>query len=190
MRSVLSLALALTLLTACNKSDPPKEDPAPPPSATASATPSASAATSAAPSASASAEPAPSATPAAASASAAATTKPAVSAGAKPAASVAGPADGAGVCGPTPLPPCPLQGWMKTNTAPAMAAKDFGALATAFQKIQTFAPAGYTNWASISKDGAAAAQAQNLDAVKAACRGCHEQYKTKYKTEMRIRPLP
>ena len=78
---------------------------------------------------------------------------------------------------------------MKANTAAAMSAQDFDGLATALDKIATFAPPGYANWSSISKDGANAARAQNLDAVKAACRGCHNQYKDKYKKEMRARPL-
>lgn len=64
------------------------------------------------------------------------------------------------------------------------------ALATAFDQIVKFAPAGYTNWASIAKDGAKAAREGQLDAVKAACRGCHDQYKTKYKTEIRARAIP
>jgi len=78
---------------------------------------------------------------------------------------------------------------MKTNTAPAMAAADLPALAGAFDKIAKFAPAGYTNWASIAKDGAAAANGGKIDGVKAACKSCHDQYKTKYKTEMRGRPI-
>ncbi len=78
---------------------------------------------------------------------------------------------------------------MKANTSAAMAAEDFDALATALDKVATFVPAGYTNWASIAKDGASAARAQSLDAVKASCRGCHTQYKDKYKKGMRDRPI-
>jgi hypothetical protein len=78
---------------------------------------------------------------------------------------------------------------MKDNTAPAMAASDFDALAAAFDKIVTFAPPGYANWGSIAKDGAKAARAASSDGVKAACRSCHEQYKQKYKDEVRARPV-
>jgi hypothetical protein len=78
---------------------------------------------------------------------------------------------------------------MKANTSAAMSAEDFDGLATALDKAATFAPAGYTNWASIAKDGASAAHAQSLDGVKASCRGCHNQYKDKYKKEMRDRPI-
>ena len=79
---------------------------------------------------------------------------------------------------------------MKKNTASAMAAEDLPALAEAFDKIVTFAPAGYTNWVSISRDGASAARAGNLNAAKGACRGCHDQYRTKYRTDLRAKPLP
>jgi hypothetical protein len=78
---------------------------------------------------------------------------------------------------------------MKANTAAALSAHDFGALATAFGALAGFAPAGYTNWASISRDGADAARVEDLDAVKASCRGCHAQYKERYKRELRGRAL-
>jgi hypothetical protein len=78
---------------------------------------------------------------------------------------------------------------MKANTAPALNAQDFEALAIAFEKIVAFGPPGYVNWQSIARDGADAARVEHLDAVKAACRGCHSQYKNRYKTEMRDRPI-
>jgi hypothetical protein len=87
------------------------------------------------------------------------------------------------------MPPCPLYAWMKANTSAAMSAQDFDALAVALDKVVGFAPAGYPNWASIAKDGANAARAQSLDGVKASCRSCHNQYKDKYKKEMRDRPI-
>jgi hypothetical protein len=78
---------------------------------------------------------------------------------------------------------------MKANASAAMSTQDYDALAVALDKVATFAPAGYPHWASISRDGADAARAQSLDGVKGACRGCHNQYKDKYKREMRDRPL-
>jgi hypothetical protein len=92
-------------------------------------------------------------------------------------------------CGDKPRPPCPLYAWMKANTSAAMSAEDFDGLAAALDKVVTFAPAGYENWASIAKDGANAARDRSLDGVKAACRSCHQQYKDKYKKEMRDRPI-
>lgn len=163
--SVLSSCVALAAGSGCSKDDPPAVLA---PVATPSVAPSAP---SAAPSAS---VPAPSAV-----ASASSAPVPSTSSSAKPAAT----------CGDKPLPACPLAAWMKSNTSPAMTAQDFGALAKALEKIVSFAPAGYTNWVSISKDGADAARAQTLDGVKAACRGCHNQYKEKYRREMRDRPI-
>jgi hypothetical protein len=78
---------------------------------------------------------------------------------------------------------------MKANTGAAMSTRDFAALASALEQAAGFAPPGYPNWASIGKDGASAAQVENLDAVKAACRSCHSQYKERYKTEMRDRSI-
>jgi len=105
------------------------------------------------------------------------------------------PGDAGGACGLKPLPDCPLQGWMKQNMTPAMNAHDWQGLSNALEHAATLAPpdyaaAGYVNWVSIARDGANAARAADLEAVKAACRGCHEQYKKKYRTEMRTRPLP
>jgi cytochrome c553 len=78
---------------------------------------------------------------------------------------------------------------MKANMNPAVASADTAALATALDKAATFAPPGYTNWASIAKDGAKAAKSGSLDTAKAACRTCHDQYKQKYKNEMRGRKI-
>ncbi len=105
------------------------------------------------------------------------------------------PSSDAGACGLKPLPDCPLQGWMKHNMTPAMNAHDWQGLSNALEHAATLAPpdyaaAGYVNWVSIAKDGANAARAADLEAVKAACRGCHDQYKKKYRMEMRTRPLP
>lgn len=92
-------------------------------------------------------------------------------------------------CGTKPLPDCPLQAWMKAHANPPVLTSDLPALAKALDEIALFAPPGYTNWASISKDGAAAARAGDLTAAKASCRSCHDQYKQKYKTEIRGRKI-
>jgi len=79
---------------------------------------------------------------------------------------------------------------MKANAAPALNARDFGALAAALDTVVRFSVPNYPNWGSIARDGASAARIENLDAVKAACRGCHTQYRERYKNEMRDRTLP
>ena len=86
-------------------------------------------------------------------------------------------------------PDCPLQAWMKANTNSAVATGDLAALATALDKSASFAPAGYANWAAIAKDGAKAAKGGDMTAAKASCRTCHDQYKTKYKAELRGRKI-
>jgi len=118
------------------------------------------------------------------------------SAGTKASAAVAASAAPAGAlsaanaeCGTKPQPDCPLQAWMKSNTNSAIASNDLPALAAALDKTVAFAPAGYTNWVSIAKDGAKAARAGDMTAAKASCRGCHDQYKQKYKTELRGRKI-
>ena len=78
---------------------------------------------------------------------------------------------------------------MKANTNTAIATNDLPALAIALDKSATFAPPGYTNWVAVAKDGAKAAKAGDMTAAKASCRGCHDQYKQKYKTEMRARKI-
>jgi hypothetical protein len=71
-----------------------------------------------------------------------------------------------------------------------MNARDFVALVPALDRVAAFSPPGYPNWGSIARDGASAARVENLDAVKASCRGCHNQYRDRYKREMRDQKLP
>jgi len=184
--SLFIVPLASFGVVAC---DQPKTDA--PPAASASAAPPAAASASTAPSAAPaeSAAATPSATASAPAASASAATAVASSAPAAASGAASGTAKTPTFPACTP-PNCPLQAWMKTNTAPAMAANDLPALAGAFDKIVKLAPPGYTNWASIAKDGSAAAGAGKIDAAKAACKSCHDQYKAKYKAEMRGRPIP
>lgn len=176
-------------LASCTKTEPPAvkdADAGAPaaPSASASAT-TATAAEDAAPSASASA-----ATDTAAPASASAATAGSAAAPAKDGgASAAANPSGEGVCGKKPLPDCPLQAWMKSNANPPVMANDAAGLAVAFDKISRLAPSGYTNWASIAKDGAKAARAGDVPGAKASCRTCHDQYKAKYKSELRTRKI-
>jgi hypothetical protein len=83
----------------------------------------------------------------------------------------------------------PLKAWMKTNAAARVNHRDFEGLNVAFEKLATFAPPDYPFWASIARDGADAARVQDIDAVRGACRGCHSQYRDRYKRELRARPI-
>lgn len=112
-----------------------------------------------------------------------------VTAAASGSAAGGGNASGAGECGTKPLPDCPLQGWMKANMNPPSLSGDTAALGAALEKAAAFGPPGYTNWVSISNDGAKAAKGGDLAAAKASCRSCHDQYKKKYQAEFRTRKI-
>ena len=188
--TALALAAVLALAAACTKSESSSGAPAPAESTAAASTAPAAPTGSTTATASASAAPADTeataAKEAADAARAAADAKKTDGGGAPAAGSgSAAPAE----CGTKPLPDCPLQAWMKANANPPVMKNDLPALATALDKVATFAPPGYTNWASIAKDGAAAARGGDLTAAKASCRTCHDQYKQKYKTELRARKI-
>src|SRR5580658_10236526 len=83
----------------------------------------------------------------------------------------------------------PLKVWMKANAAAGVNHRDFQGLTLALEKLATFAPPGYPFWGSIARDGADAARVQDIDAVRGACRGCHSEYRDRYKRELRARPI-
>jgi len=97
---------------------------------------------------------------------------------------------GAPTCGEKGQPKCPLQGWMSTVMQPAMASKDATKLAAALRQSAKYAPPGYARWAKIANDGAAAVEASHdVTSGKKSCTDCHNSYKSKFKTEVRARPL-
>jgi len=101
-------------------------------------------------------------------------------------------------CGARDLHDCPLQGWMKRNATTMLEFGDISTLGLVFDQIATFAPVDpsqdsglvYANWKSIAVDGADATRMGNLNAAKAACRGCHSQYRASYHANMRAREIP
>jgi hypothetical protein len=105
--------------------------------------------------------------------------------------------DAGRACGAKTLPDCPMQAWMKRHATTMVGFGDISALAQVFEQIATMAPDDalpdggpiYVNWRSISMDGAAAARAGDVSAAKGACRGCHVQYRSKYHTELRGKPV-
>lgn len=113
----------------------------------------------------------------------------ATDAGPTDAVALAGGDAGADPCKLDAGPGCPMLRSMKGPITAAFAAKKAPELIAALATITSSAPAGYANWASISRDGAAAAKAGQWSAVKASCRGCHAQYKLKYIAEHRSEPL-
>jgi len=101
-------------------------------------------------------------------------------------------------CGSRDLHDCPLQGWMKINATTMLEFGDISTLAVVFDQIVALAPMDtnddggllYENWKSIAHDGANASRAGNISAVRAACRGCHSEYRARYHANLRARGLP
>jgi hypothetical protein len=101
-------------------------------------------------------------------------------------------------CGADGLPDCPLQAWMKRYANTMIGFGDISAIAEVFDRMAALAPDDfrvdgrptYPNWVSIARDGANAARAGDINAAKAACRGCHSQYLPLYHRELRARALP
>ncbi|MGH7271277.1 MAG: hypothetical protein ACREJ3_12690 [Polyangiaceae bacterium] len=81
--------------------------------------------------------------------------------------------------------------WMKPNMGAPLAGEDYPTLQKNLTLVASKPPPGdYPKWSSIANAGAAAAAKQDLAGVKAACKGCHNAYKAKYKKELATRPFP
>jgi hypothetical protein len=78
---------------------------------------------------------------------------------------------------------------MRGPATSAFESGDIDAIARSFEQMAGWAPPGYENWRSIALDGSDAARVGHIEAVKAACRGCHVQYEARYKAELATRPL-
>ena len=69
--------------------------------------------------------------------------------------------------------------------AAAATSGDSAELATRFDYVADHAPKGMPNWSGIARAGAIKARGGDIDGAKGACKTCHEQYKAKYKAELR-----
>jgi len=63
-------------------------------------------------------------------------------------------------------------------------------LAAAFRFLSRIAPPDYPDWAGWAEGGAAAATKSDYSLAKRACAGCHNDYRERYRSEMRSRALP
>ena len=90
--------------------------------------------------------------------------------------------------------PCPLQRWMRDNMGSKLADGKLDAVATSFDALAAMSPdPSWSDWVKLSKDGAAASRRGGDDgtrAAKAACKSCHDQYKTLYRSRFRTRAVP
>ncbi len=82
-----------------------------------------------------------------------------------------------------------MKSWMKKNMGATRASSDFPGLVTAFEKVAAKNPdPAFSEWAAISKQGAAAARSRDMQGVKESCNGCHQKYKDTYKAKYADRP--
>jgi len=92
-------------------------------------------------------------------------------------------------CGPK-NDQCPLQAWMRQYIATAVSASDTNGLAKALDRVATMSPdPAWTSWVDISKKGADAARAGNMEEARKSCQGCHDAYKTKFRASFRNRGI-
>jgi len=78
---------------------------------------------------------------------------------------------------------------MRGPATAAFRSGDLESIASTLEQMARWAPPGYANWTSIAEDGSAAARIGSLEGVKAACRGCHGQYRNDYRAHLATRPL-
>jgi hypothetical protein len=78
---------------------------------------------------------------------------------------------------------------MRLTFAAAATRHDADALAKGFDFLASKPPPGYGDWTKIAKEGAALARKKDFDGAKQSCQACHGKYKSKYREELRDRPL-
>lgn len=100
------------------------------------------------------------------------------------------PAQG-GECGKPGQPPCPLQDWMRKNVASALASNDAASLSVALEKTAKLTPdPAWASWVSAANAGAEAAKKGDVAGARAACKSCHDTWRTTYREQFRMRPVP
>jgi cytochrome c553 len=88
-------------------------------------------------------------------------------------------------------PKTPLGKWMKPNMGAPLAGEDYDTLKKSLDLVASKAPKGdYPQWSAMATAGSAAAAKQDLKAVKASCKQCHDAYKEKYIKDFPALPFP
>jgi hypothetical protein len=100
-------------------------------------------------------------------------------------------AQAAATCGKPGAPPCPLQKWMRGNVAKPLSENDTAALAAGLEKTATLVPdPAWSSWGTLARSGAAAAKRGDTAGARAACKGCHDAWRSEYRAKFRLRPIP
>jgi cytochrome c553 len=86
----------------------------------------------------------------------------------------------------------PLGKWMQPNMGLALSGQDFDTLKKSADLVASKPPAGrkYPKWTTMAKAVSAAAGKQDVKALKAACKNCHDTYEDKYIKDFPRRPFP
>lgn len=93
-------------------------------------------------------------------------------------------------CGTENQPDCPLQRWMDQRINTFFTSRNVRELAAAFRFLSKIAPPDYPDWAAWADGGVAAAAKADFPLAKRACVGCHNDYRERYRADMRSRALP
>lgn len=93
-------------------------------------------------------------------------------------------------CGEPGRPECPLQRWMDQRLNGPLASEATAQLEKSFRYLAAIAPAEFPDWAAWALNGAESATRGDFEAVKRSCAGCHNDYRARYRKEMRARALP
>jgi len=98
-------------------------------------------------------------------------------------------ADPAPRCGAPGKPACPMQRWMRSRLATALAHKDLKALAEGLEALVALnpEPKKWRNWDKFANDGARAAREGRARSVIASCAHCHSIYRPEYNVKYRTR---
>jgi hypothetical protein len=78
---------------------------------------------------------------------------------------------------------------MDSHMNAALSNEDYIAMERGFRQLAEDQPPGFSGWGYIAGTGAEAAERQDQTGVRAACDGCHEDYREQYRSTIRHRPL-
>ena len=80
---------------------------------------------------------------------------------------------------------------MRKNVASALASNDAAALSVALEKAAKLSPdPTWATWVTAASSGAAAAKKGDVAGARAACKSCHDAWRTTYREQFRMRPIP
>jgi hypothetical protein len=74
---------------------------------------------------------------------------------------------------------------MKSTLRTYLNAKDTTRLAGALQQLADKTPPGYDGWRETALGAAKAAGSGDIPSVKAACKHCHDQHRSRFRSERR-----